>query len=412
MRTAPRSSGSATHTGIFVSERWDEANKPGWTSQFRGIVDRRVAQGFTVYQANLMATATQGHELGGTPRYWRRPFDELNVSFFQDVVDPRMAYLAESGLVTALGLGWYPLVDTDLEGVKHFARYVVARYGAYPMVWTLGGEVAGYEPELRQSRIDRWREVALTIRDVDGYQHPITAHAAAERPIAPYCQDEDWLTLTLNQHGHGDFDLSTSHYGEHLAAYPGRPLVEGESLYEGLHTLESAGRRQVTDTMVRQAAYRAVQSGCCGYTYGAQGCWNAAWEPGHHASMWGDVPWYESVDLTGAEQLGYMRRFYENVGWARLRPADSCFRASLALNNDAYAPRVTADEKMSTVILHFGEAFLTGLPDLPYAMHWFDPRTGTCSVAGNGRRPVAGELALAARPDGRDWLLVVQGEAG
>ncbi len=38
----------------FAWERWDEANKRGWSSQFRGTVDRRVEQGFSVYQTNLM----------------------------------------------------------------------------------------------------------------------------------------------------------------------------------------------------------------------------------------------------------------------------------------------------------------------------------------------------------------------
>ena len=31
----------------FAWERWDESNKDGWDSQFRGTVDRRVEQGFT-----------------------------------------------------------------------------------------------------------------------------------------------------------------------------------------------------------------------------------------------------------------------------------------------------------------------------------------------------------------------------
>jgi hypothetical protein len=110
------------------------------------------------------------------------------------------------------------------------------------MVWTLGGEVAGYDPNRRQSRIDGWRQVALAIVGADGYDHPRTAHATAERPIAPFYQGEPWLTLTLNQHGHGDFDLDPAHYQEYFAAHSETPLVEGESLYEGLITVESAGR--------------------------------------------------------------------------------------------------------------------------------------------------------------------------
>jgi Protein of unknown function (DUF4038) len=45
--------------------------------------------------------------------------------------------------------------------------------------------------------------------------------------------------------------------------------------------------------MVRHVAYRAFQSGCGGYTYGAQGCWNAASDREDRKSFWGEMPWPE-----------------------------------------------------------------------------------------------------------------------
>ena len=81
-------------------------------------------------------------------------FREIDITLLQGVVDPRMAYIADRGLVNALGLGWYESVDADVAGMKRFARYIVARYGSYPVVWTLGGEVAGYDPDHRHARID------------------------------------------------------------------------------------------------------------------------------------------------------------------------------------------------------------------------------------------------------------------
>jgi hypothetical protein len=196
--------------------------------------------------------------------------------------------------------------------------------------------------------------VALTIQATDGYNQPRTAHATNERPIAPYYQGEDWLTLTLHQYGHGDLDLHTNYYRDYLATYSTTPLVEGESMYKGLISLEYAGRHPITDTMVRQVAYRAIQSGCCGYTYGAQGCWNAAWERQDRKSTWGDLPWFEGIDLPGAEQMGYMRRFYEQVGWHQLRPFMACFSAQSVFNNTSFAPLVTADQEMKTIVIFFG----------------------------------------------------------
>jgi hypothetical protein len=346
-----------------------------------------------------------------------QPYEELEVSYVQSVLDPRMAYIADHGLLNAVGLAWYPAVDADAAGMVRFARYIVARYGSYPVVWTLGGEVAGYDRDRRRSRIDAWREVALAIRDADDYHHPRTAHLTTERPIASYYQGEDWLTLTLNQHGHGDVDLSATHYRDHLKKYPGTPLVEGESMYEGLTSVEYAGRRTVTDTMVRQVAYRAIQSGCCGYTYGAPGCWNGAWDSTDERSMWGDLPWYEGIDLPGAGQLGHMRRFYESIAWTSLRPDPACFATENVFNRSLYPPAVTADEVRLTVVVFFGETYrrgdgvaaaLVGLGAGPYRLRWFDPRTGRFLVVADQVQPSVGVLPLPDKPDDADWLLLAQ----
>ncbi|HWH98445.1 MAG TPA: DUF4038 domain-containing protein [Pseudolysinimonas sp.] len=401
----------------FAWERWDEANKPGWTSQFRGMVDHRVEQGFTVYQSNIFSYGDGGVSSDA----WGEgePYRVLDPEYFRDVLDPRFGYIAEAGLVHAVGLAWYNAIDADPGRVARFARYIVARYGSYPVVWTLAGEVAGYDPELRESRIDGWREVAHAIRDADGYPQPRTAHLTNERPIADYYQGEDWLDFTLNQLGHGDLDLSPSHYRDHFAAHPGVPMIEGESMYEGITSVEPVGRRPATDTMVRQIAYRAIQSGCCGYSYGGQGCWNNGWDHEQGATMWGSLPWYDGIDLLGATQLGLLRGFYESLPWWRLTPVFDVFDAGGMMNAVFYPPVVSADEERRTVVAYFGETYrseegapaFVGLLDILYRMWWFDPRTGATLPAGERLEPREGRLDLPAKPTpDDDWVLVAQAE--
>jgi hypothetical protein len=396
-------------------ERWDESNKPGCDSQFRCMVDRRVEQGFTVYQSNVMSF---GGPWTPTSCWVRgREFIEVDPAYFRSTLDPRLAYIADHGLLNALGLAWHQAIDDNVVGMVRFARYLVARYGAYPVAWTLGGEVAGYDPEQRSARIDGWRAVALAIQQADDYDHPRTAHLTAERPIAPYYQGEDWLTLTLNQHGHGDVDMGTSHYGQHIATHPNRPLVEGESMYEGLTSVEYTGRRTVTDTMVRHVAYRAIQSGCCGYTYGAQGCWNAAWDREDGVSMWGDLPWHEGIDLPGAQQLGHLRRFYESLGWTALRPDPGAFVTENPFNAGLYRPDVTADADRRTVVAFLAETYrrgggnasLVGLAETAYRLQWFDPRTGRFRLVADRALPVDGALSVPDKPDDADWLFLAEG---
>jgi hypothetical protein len=402
----------------LTSERWDASNKPGWSSQFRGMVDRRVAQGFTVYQTNVLSwtgpDSPDSFLIPGT-----RPA-QLDVERVRSVLDPRMAYIAERGLLNAVGVAWHGAIDGDVEGMVRFARYLVARYGSHPVVWTLAGEVAGYDPELRQARLDGWRRVALGIRDADDYDHPRTAHLTAERPIPSYYQDEDWLSCTLNQHGHGDVDPDARHYRSFLAAHPVRPLIEGEAMYEGLTSVEYPGRRTVTDTMVRHSAYRAIQSGCCGYSYGAQGVWNGAWDRDDAADMWGDLPWFDGIDLPGADQLGHLRRFFEALEWTALRPDPDCFVTENVFNASLYRPDFSADASRRTVVGFFaetyrlggGQASLTGLADLAHQIQWFDPRSGEYLDIGDGRLPSEGVINLPDKPDDQDWVLLARGTTG
>lgn len=181
-----------THWEFAYRESWDTSNHPGMTSQFRGMVDLRVEQGFTVYQTNLRS------DMGAGDRYWidggmaKGVEDVPNVAFYQRELDRRMAYIADAGLVNALGQAWAFAIlgEHAVEHQKHLARYLVARYGVYPMVWTLAGEVAGYRKEGRAAMLDGWREVALEIEARDGYGHLATAHYTNERPFADYYQDE------------------------------------------------------------------------------------------------------------------------------------------------------------------------------------------------------------------------------
>lgn len=401
----------------FLWEAWDDSNKDGWASQFRGTVDRRVAQGFTVYQSNLMSFGGDWTNLG----LWDRATGIVNPDAFREVVDPRMAYVADAGLVNALGIAWYRAIeeDADVDRFERLARYLVARYGSYPVVWTLAGEVAGYDPELRDFQIASWRRVALAIQDAEagGYEQLQTAHLTAERPIASYYQGEGWLDFTLSQFGHGDLDMGAGHYDSHLAAFPDVPVIEGESMYEGLTSVESVARRTVDDTMVRQIAYRAIQSGCAGYTYGAQGCWNDAWDYGLGATHWGDLPWYLGVDLPGADQMAHLRSFYEGHAWSTLRPAPDVFHSTSWVNGVLYRPLATADRERRVVVVFFGETYrdgegiasLVGLTAPAYRVRWFDPRTGEYLLIADEVVPLDGSIAIPDKPDARDWLAVAEG---
>lgn len=403
-----------THWAFSFLERWDESNHPAFASMFRGIVDQRVGQGFTVYQANLKAD-------DGASLFWIDPEGDKavpNVAFYQQELDRRMQYVADAGLVNALGLAWYGelLRPNGLERMKTLARYVVARYGALPVVWTLAGEVAGYDPARRDELIAGWREVAREIERCDAYGHLQTAHYTTRRPMETYYQDESWHDFTLGQAGHGDYRVGEGDYREFFSEHAGKPFVEGESFYEGCSTLEEHGSRPVTPDMVRRVAYLVMQLGGCGYTYGAQGVWDCVWDETYFDDPASDVAvgmfnrghrtWKDGIDAPGAVQLGFWKRFYEDVRFWELAPY-----AEPGANPARWRkqPMVTVSERGDRLVAYYTEAArkpltVEGLEPGEWTWRWFDPRTGVwgdpVSVA------LDGTWTLPTRPDWQDWALI------
>ncbi|MDR0630335.1 MAG: DUF4038 domain-containing protein [Treponema sp.] len=409
-----------THWGFIAGEKWNESNHPDMKSMFKGMVDKRREQGFNVYQTNLRS---EGGFMGST-HFWVDGKEGLlpDVDFYQTEVDKRMSYLADAGMVNALGFAWGGSVLGKLELQKNLARYIIARYGALPMVWTLAGEVAGYNSMERRACIDGWREVALLVQELDGYKHLRTAHYTNERPFADYYQNEPWFDFTLNQAGHGDYPISGKHYRDHRKQFPGKPFIEGEALYEFVFTLEENGGRVADADMVRRVAYMSIQTGGCGFTYGAQGIWDTVWEKPKEAVLFNPfnphgITWHEAVDGPGAAQMGYMRAFYEALGFEKFRPFMGCLNSKLPFSDEAlfgmFNPYIMAAEDMSLVVLYFTAqtrtigASIKYLKNRPYQAKWFNPRENKYLPIEEPVIPRRGEWEIPRTPDAKDWLLVV-----
>ncbi len=408
-----------THWGFAYAERWDESNHPEMASMFRGMVDRRVEQGFTVYQTNLRTDP----DTGGRPLYWDESAasDLPNVSFYQNELDRRMQYIADHGLVNAMGQAWFYAIDhseKSIERQKHLARYLVARYGALPICWTLAGETAGYMPGEEHERYIRdWREVAREIEALDDYGTLQTAHYTNERPFAEYYQDEAWFDFTLNQAGHGDYPIHAGLFLEHRRKHARKPFVEGEALYEYCSTLEELGTRLCTADMLRYAAYTAIQCGACGYTYGAQGIWECHWskeDPNPMGEVFNrfNITWTEAIDGPGAVQMGYLRRFYLKNHFEQMLPYGEDRQELSWSPFSKKQPLASVSADHSRLILYYGDAVcfpgrLEGLREGCYQTKWFDPRSGEYTE-GETAVPENGVWVTPRKPSVGDWLLVAE----
>ena len=399
-----------THWQMPDTERLDVCNHPehaGGTccpygGQFQHLVADRKARGFTVYQTYPSATAAH---------WWTTPYSQVNPDRFRTVFDAQLDHLAAQGFVIALGCGHFNnstnIPEADL---CRWAHYLVARYGAHPVVWitcqemNAPAELGGKEA----NRIGVWRAVAREISRCDGYAHPHSAHQwvldVATNPLGqePW---HDWFAL---QGGHRNSGLTPqARYQGYYDFQPTRPVLETEAMYE----LVDCGGVNTTDE-ARQSAWKALLCGGAGYTYGGAGIWALKWDaadPNWKEYNHAIDSWHAGMALPGAAQLTVLRNFFTALPWPALTPRFDD-PAWAEWTDPERCVLATAGNRLYLAYC-YGETSagkLNGLdPQADYTAHWFDPRTGTTTIIAQAFHATADGWIVPEKPTG-DWVLRVE----
>ena len=203
-------------------------------TQWRRYLDRRAEHGYAVVQMHLL------------PFAWAVPDPDGNHPFVDDdVARPSPAYFArvdrlcamaaERGLYTCMCLMWggnrpgMPAGHFTTEQAVAFARYAVARYAAFPMIWSLSGD-APYVEDL-----DKWEAVGAAVEAADPYRHPTTNHLPPSMNWRFLHHDSPWHDFHMLQTGHrrqaGRLDIAALP-AAYRAREPAKPVVNGEPWYE------------------------------------------------------------------------------------------------------------------------------------------------------------------------------------
>ena len=154
----------------------------------------------------------------------------MNPAYFQ-YLDKLLGILVEHEIVPVLqpvfmGFGWKGLsvagpVVPPIEYAR-YCRYLVARYGARPAIYLVGGDGSGYEPQVAAGgeEIEAW----------DAYHQPAGIHYRPHADNHAH-QDEPWLDFQWCQTGH-----SGEHMPERVADMwrnvPPKAVANGEPTYE------------------------------------------------------------------------------------------------------------------------------------------------------------------------------------
>jgi hypothetical protein len=243
---------------------------------------------------------------------------QLNPAYFQ-AFDELSAILVAHGIVPVLqpvfmGFGWKGLrvagPEVPPDEYARYCRYLVARYGARPAIYLVGGDGSGYEPQVAAGgeEIARW----------DCYGQPCGIHYRPHGDNRAH-QDAAWLHFQWCQTGHN---------GEHIPERvtdmwrntPARGVANGEPTYEHGGTWgRAAGWWQGHEAWSNLCA-----GGTMGVVYGAGSLWQ--WrlhrdEPGHAAFFLADgAGWREALDFEGARYVGLLARMLDGLPFADMEP--------------------------------------------------------------------------------------------
>ena len=415
---------------LWLADSWwhGMTTRLSWPDGFKTLASDRREKGFSVIQfaigfpCDIYAFDQRGANEAGHPM--TRGYESVNPAYF-DLVDQRLEHLIDRGLMpNILGTWGYYLPWMGAETMKEYWRYIIARYGAYLVAWTVAGEstLTWYlTPEqqrqtLRDRQREGWSDIAKYIEQTDPWNRILTVHPGPAsgrfRPIS----DMSTLDIIMVQPGHKGWDAiptAMAHLNKARRMFPERPVMQGEVCFEGMHGGGSGPKVQ------RILFWANMLSGAAGHCYGADAIWQFNTKdrplgnsPGGYT--WGNTPWQTAYKWLGSKYVGLGRRILQQFEWWRFEPHPEWVEPH-ATEQDAFEPYAAGIEGELRLI-YFpdgvmpwgGKYTVNNLdPDRQYVAEYLDPLTGD-------RHPIVQTITgvrqwhVPAGPILQDWLLVIR----
>ncbi len=320
------------------------SERVSWPEGFSKLVAHRREQGFTVgqvvvgFQPDTTPFDGRDANAGGSP--WHEGYSSINPGFFQ-AADRRIAHMVEQGMLPCILGGWgYHMIFMGKERMIAHWRYLVARYGAYPVVWCLAGEGAmGYylsndlPSEIQQLR-EAWPDVTRAVKYADPWQRPVTLHC--RRTSWDDTTNPELLDFHMTQAGHlpNAPKISIELLAVGRDRYPDKVLINAEPPYEG-----HAGTNWAD--VQRYSFWSSMLSGASGFTYGAAGVFQAndrERPTGNRpdGGAFDHVFWDDAMLFEGARQIARGHELLVSLGHHEFEVHPEWASIKLRGNHEAY----------------------------------------------------------------------------
>lgn len=412
------------HLAQLDGTPWLWLGDTAWSIVFKGrpeewriYLDRRVEQGYSVLQVTLLPWRWDWTDCEGNRAFHNSDPARPNHAYFRRY-DQFLQMAAERGLVVCLMLIWggprplLPAVHFSLSEAVAFTRYAVARFAAFPIMWSISGD-AEYIDEL-----PKWDAVGGAVVDSDPYDRPTTNHLPPSMNWCRLHSDAAWHDFHMVQTGHRR--AAVADIADLPAAYarihPTKAFVNGEPWYEAHPSRDTREYGPpFTAYDARYAFWVSILSGAgMGHTYGSQGIWN--WK--HPGDSEQEVAgpqigplWTEALDHPGAAQCGRGAQLLRSIDWWRLRPAPERVQMDPALGDLHHRPFCAiADERTWLLYAPEGAGRLTlkGIRSATWAGQWCDPRTGERQPVGPIDIGITHCWQAPPSPSRDDWVLLLR----
>lgn len=389
-----------------------------WPDEFQALTADRVRKGFTVVQIvaglypDMPAFDPRGENEAGFP--WDHSYTRIRPEYF-DMADLRIQHLADQGIVPCIVGCWgYFLPQMGVPKIKQHWRNLVARWGAYPVMWCLAGEgtmpfYLSKTPEQdREIQKHGWTEIARYVRSIDPAHHPITIHPSTSARAT--VDDPNVIDFDMLQTGHDDrrsVPNTIESIRRSLAAEPKMPVLVGEVCYEGI---QEASREEVQ----RFLFWSCILSGAGGHTYGANGIWqvNTRAKPyglSPHGHAWGGPAWDIAARLPGSGELGLGKALLTRYSWWKLEPAHEMVEPHWTSENywQPFAGRIPGEAVIAFAPTAWKALRFRNLEPKPHRAFLYNPSDGTEVDFGHITPDASGVWQAPEFPVIRDWVMVL-----
>ena len=398
-----------THWNMLVEE-YDTAGPNAdhikTTSHFKYIVDKRVQQGFTVYQSEPIGHSWNTNDC---------EFSKADAKAFAKA-DNYFKYIADAGLVHAnaqlvFGNSISQKFAEDLEFMELACRMWVARYAAYPVMWTLGQEIDNdmyYERgedggAWFSFQNNPWVNVAEFLHKYDPYKHPLSGHQENTGATTVTGKGTGgtssgmgmsvfWDEKVTERTGHNWW---AAQWGPSFTARNDRNAIVAKDYWASPKVSINYESRYcylwTKDYGARAQGWISYLNGFFGYGYGAIDIWlykstydiNNTSNDGRDTITPEDkaVHWSTAIDFPSATHVGLMKHFFSFINWWELVPdfydenyffaetKTQAYTCATIGGNDTYVIYLPTETLQSGMVCGMDG-------DATYNAMWFNPRTG------------------------------------